>query len=93
MKVILRNCKLQEDKKKRLWIPLNEFRKQGILDPGAPDLVEVETDEEGDPNYFFEVIGYSEKRDAFWVKEVRPEIEAENLDEEFEDYVKRMASD
>ncbi len=90
MKVHLQSCRLNEDKHGNLWLATSELQRNNIYLPIAFDLVEIDTDA-GVPVYY-ENLGYSQKRDAFWVRLIDPETEIESLEKGVEDYLANLGT-
>ena len=72
----LDECTLIEDRRGNLWLGVNELQRNGYYTYNNIDNVEVD-------DQFYELMGYSEKRRAFWVRPVQIEGAAETLEEEF----------
>lgn len=58
---------------------------EGIINP---DIIEVGDDE---PDYY-EVVGFSDKRKAYWVQKIKIDRMADNLEKEVEEYEQRMGT-
>ena len=84
MKAELKECRLIEDGGGQVWLDTNQLFRAGYSDPQQIDIIEVGGEE------FLEVLGYSPKRKALWVQEIKFEGAAENIEEEIEEYGKQL---
>ena len=84
MKAELKECRLIEDGGGHMWLDVNQLFRAGYADPKQIEIVEVGGEE------FLEVLGYSEKRKALWVKLIDFEGAAENIEEEIERYGEQL---
>lgn len=85
MKVHLDKCKPITDKSGKQWLPksiVGEDRQIDIIEVGPKN---------GDCDYY-EVLGYSDKRGAFWIEKIDFDSLTDNLEQELEDYVERMGN-
>lgn len=74
--VSLKECRLIEDSGGRMWLDIAQLERAGIRNHQQIDIIEVGGRE------FLEVLGYSAKRKALWVKEIRIEGAAESIEKE-----------
>ena len=69
----LRECKFLTDRSGRRWINEEQIARAGYEDFHQIDLIAVDGTE------FFDVVGYSEKRKAFWVEPISLELNDEEV--------------
>ena len=74
----LPDARFVEDSKGRLWLPISEILNRGIYNAKNAELIQV-----GDESYY-EVVGYSLMRRAYWVEKIEIEGAADNLEAEFD---------
>lgn len=73
---ILEECTLIEDRRGHLWLGINELQRNGYRTYDSIETIQINEE-------WYDVIGFSEKRRAFWVKPIAIEGAAENVEEEF----------
>lgn len=78
----LETCQLLMDKKGRTWINEEQIAKAGYRDFQNIEIIRVGEDD------FYDVMGYSSKRRAFWCEAV--EFDFDNLEGEVEAYVESL---
>ena len=81
-KLHLDACKTVTDKSGKEWLPASQAEGESAF-----DILEVGKGEACD---YYEVLGYSEKRQAYWIEKIDFESLTSNLEQELEDYVERM---
>jgi hypothetical protein len=69
----LRECKFLTDRSGRRWINEEQISRAGYDDFHHIDLIAVGGTE------YFDVVGYSEKRKAFWVEPISLKLEDEEV--------------
>jgi hypothetical protein len=69
----LRECKFLTDRSGRRWINEEQISRAGYEDFHQIDLINVAGTE------FYDVVGYSEKRKAFWVEPIELEVKDEEV--------------
>jgi hypothetical protein len=71
----LEECTLIEDRRGNLWLGVNELQRNGYYAYKDLEMIQVNDD-------WYDVIGFSDKRRAFWVKPIQVEGAADALEQE-----------
>lgn len=82
----LQECKFLLDRSGRRWVNEEQISRAGYRDFHKIDLIKVDGEE------FYDVVGYSEKRRAFWVEPIELEGAAESLEKEVIAYVEGLGT-
>lgn len=77
----LPDAKFVEDSKGRLWLPISEITSKGVEDIKGAELIQLGADT------FYEVMGYSIKRKAYWVQSIDIDGAAAHIEDEVYDSV------
>ena len=81
----LETCKFLLDKMGRSWVNEEQIAAHGYQNFQLIDLIKVGDDE------FYDVVGYSQKRRAFWVEPV--EYNFDDIESEVSAYVESLRED
>lgn len=72
---ILDECTLIEDRRGNLWLGVNELQRNGYRVYNELETIQVEDE-------WYDVVGFSDTRQAFWVQPIVIEGAAETIEEE-----------
>jgi hypothetical protein len=76
--IVLNAARFIEDNKGHMWLPISEILNRGLSNTREIELVQVDED-------FYEVLGYSFMRRAYWVKPIQIEGCADHLEDELDE--------
>ena len=74
----LPSCRIVEDRSGRLWLPIAELKLKGVNIPKDLEVVAID-------DTYYDVVGYSLKRQAFWIKPIAIEGAAANIEDELDE--------
>ena len=82
----LHDCTFLLDKGGRRWVNEEQLSRAGYRDFHHINLIKVAGEE------FYDVVGYSKKRKAFWVEPIEVKGAADNIEKEVIAYVEGMGT-